>query len=137
MKQVCRLIFLWAILLFASTSVAQTMGENIMVATDSEFVMQVVRIKGEITLTVNFTGANPQFDYITIERKPFGETNFSQCKYISYAEAKTANMFITRKDNYPLPRSADVLYRLKITTKEGIIRIFPPIRLAALDAPKQ
>ncbi|MBS1611900.1 MAG: hypothetical protein JST49_03700 [Bacteroidetes bacterium] len=136
MKQVCRLICFCTILLFAftGTSLAQTMGENMLVASDSEFVMQVVRMKGEITLTVHFTSADPQFDYIAIERKPFGETNFSQCKYISYAEAKAANMHITRKDNYPLPRTSDVLYRLKITTKEGIIRIFPPIRLASLDS---
>ena len=137
MKQMCRLIYLCGLILLIKTSTAQMPGENMLVASDSEFVMQVVRVKGEITLTVHFTSTDPQFDYITIERKPFGETNFSQCKYISYTEAKAASMHITRKDNYPLPRSEDVLYRLKITTKEGIIRIFPPIRLAALDAPKQ
>lgn len=134
MKQVCRLIYFCVLVLISTSIFAQAPSENMLVASDSEFVMQVVRMKGEITLTVHFISADPQFDYITIERKPFGETNFSQCKYISYAEAKAANMHITRKDNYPLPRTSDVLYRLKITTKEGIIRIFPPIRLASLDS---
>ena len=119
----------------ALSSYAQQ-GENMLVASDSEFVMTVVREKGEITLTVDFA-PEVQFDYMTIERKPFGETSYSQCKYITYTDAKAVGMKIKRKDNYPLPRSADVLYRIKITTKEGIIRIFPPIRLAALDAPKQ
>lgn len=123
-------------LLFGSMAIgayAQS-SDNMLVASDSEFVMQVVREKGEITLTIKFTDPKVEFDYIAIERKPFGETNFSQCKYISYADVKAANMNIKRKDSYPLPRTDDVLYRLKITTKEGIIRIFPPIRLASLDS---
>lgn len=120
----------------ATSTVSAQNGDNILVATDSEFVMQVVREKGEITLTINFAPTST-FDYMTIERKPFGETNFSQCKYVTYADVKAADMKVKRKDTYPLPRTDDVLYRLKITTKEGIIRIFPPIRLAALDTPKQ
>lgn len=132
MKFVVRIVVSLYILFAVSILSAQN-AENIIVSSDSEFVMKVVREKGEIILTVDFLDTIP-FDYMTIERKTFGDTQFSQCKYIDYKDVLIANLKIKRKDTYPYPAASDVLYRLKITTKEGIIRIFPPIRLAALQS---
>lgn len=134
MKFTVAFIFVFISSFFLSDLHAQN-ADNIMVANDSEFVMQVVREKGEIILTVNFSDSM-SFDYMTIERKTFSDVSFSQCKYVSFSDAKASNMKIKRKDTYPYPAASDVLYRLKITTKEGIIRIFPPIRLASVESVK-
>lgn len=133
MKYLVQAIFIT--LSFFTINVKAQSNDNTLVASDSEFVMKVVREKGEIVLTVEFSDS-AMFDYMAIERKVFSDPSYSQCKYVDYKDVKAANMKIKRKDTYPYPASSDVLYRLKITTKDGIIRIFPPIRLAAVELKK-
>jgi hypothetical protein len=100
---------------------------------DSEFVMTVERVNGEIILTVSFADSL-SFDFASIEREADFDNSFSQCKYIRYDDARASHMVVKRKDTYPYPATSDVLYRLRITSKDGISRIYPPVHLPALKA---
>jgi hypothetical protein len=111
---------------------ANAQADNVFISSDSDVIMKVVREKGEIVLYMSF-GDSLNFSSITIERKADFDVNFSQCKYISYDDAKAKNMQLILKDTYPFPGNTDVWYRLKLLTKDGIIRIYPPIRLDAVN----
>ena len=124
--------FLLSISMCMLSFAAKAQADNIFISSDSDVIMKVVREKGEIVLYMSF-GDSLSFSSLTIERKADFDVNFSQCKYISYDDAKAKNMQLIRKDTYPYPGNTDVWYRLKLLTKEGIIRIYPPIRLDAVD----
>ena len=99
-------------------------------AADSSFTMQVDREKVDVRITLTFNDSLT-FDHAAIERRA-DNPEFSQCKYISYEDLKARGRHLVEKDMYPYAGSADVSYRLKLVTKEGIIRTFPPISLPAV-----
>ena len=101
------------------------------VAPDSEFVLKVARVKSEIVISVS-VDSNVVFDYMCIERKVYFETSFSQCRYITYDEIKSKAWIIVRKDRYPYSAQADILYRIKYVTKDGVMRIFPSVFLPSV-----
>jgi hypothetical protein len=104
----------------------------VVVAPDSEFVMSVARSSNEVTITLTFS-KDFDFDYASIERKPEFEQSFSQCKHISSAELKPGSRQLVKKDIYPYPGTVDVLYRIKMASKDGGIRIYPAVRLPAFN----
>jgi hypothetical protein len=104
---------------------------NSFVPADSEFVMQVSRINNEVIISITFNDSLI-FDYAAIERKAEFNGEFSQCKYIPYAEVKTKGRHQVKKDIYAYAGANDVLYRLKLVTNDGVERIFPAINLPAV-----
>lgn len=99
---------------------------------DSEFVMTITRVKTEVVFSITFSDSLV-FDNISIERQPdFGQV-FTQCTYISYADVKNKSRHVTTKDIYPYSASTDVSYRVKLTTKDGAIRTYPPVLLPAVS----
>ncbi len=98
---------------------------------DSEFMMQVSRIRNEVIITITFNDSLV-FDYAAIERKADFNAEFSQCKYISYDEVKTKGRHLVKKDTYAYAGANDVMYRIKLVTREGAQRIFPAINLPAV-----
>jgi len=118
------------VMLIGITASAQY-SENVMVGPENEVVMKVVRQNKEIVISI-FIADSLMFDYMTVERKADFDQSFSQCKYISYSDLKPGERNIIKKDNYPFPATSDVLYRLKMITKDGAMRTYAPIRLARL-----
>ena len=98
---------------------------------DSEFIMKVGRINGEIIISLSMD-SNVVFDYMCIERKVYFENSFSQCRYIAYDEVKSKAWVIIKKDRYPYSQQADILYRIKYVTKDGAMRIFPAVFLPSV-----
>jgi hypothetical protein len=98
---------------------------------DSEFVMEIKRVKTEVIISITFKDSL-EFNYVSIERQANFSQTFTQCKYISYNEAKNKGRHITIDDEYPYAASIDVSYRVKINTKDGAMRTYPPILLAAV-----
>jgi hypothetical protein len=98
---------------------------------DSEFIMQVSRINNEVVISLTFNDSLV-FDYVSIERRAEFNGEFSQCKYISYDEVKTKGRHLVKKDTYAYAAANDVLYRIKLVTKEGAQRIFPAIDLPSV-----
>jgi len=111
---------------------AKAQADNVFISSDSDVIMKVVREKGEIVLYMSFSDSIT-FESLTIERKANFDVSFSQCKYATYDDVKAKKMQLVRKDTYPYPGNTDVWYRLKLQTKDGIIRIYPPIRLDAVS----
>ncbi len=98
-----------------------------MVAPDSSMTLSVARVNGEIFVEMNFS-KELVFDYVAVERRPEFQSSFSQCLYISYKEAKADNLHVVKKDNYPYHNSADVYYRVKLVTNDGV-RIYSSVLL--------
>lgn len=125
----CRTVTVVVLWLCSFTAVAQS-NSYTFTPVDSEFTMQISREKTDvkIILTIN---DSLSFDYIAIERKA-DNPEFSQCKYISFDELKTRGRHLIEKDMYPYAGNTDVLYRLKLVTKDGAERTYPPINLPAV-----
>jgi len=102
-----------------------------MTAPDSSFTMKVDRVNGEILIYLSFAG-DFKFDFAAVERKPDFNQFYSQCSYIDYDEAVKKNRHLVKKDNYPFPGVSDVLYRLKVTSKDGSERTYSPILLHSI-----
>lgn len=100
-----------------------------MVAPDSSVIFSVARVNGEIFIEMDFA-KTLVFDHVTVERKPEFQTSFSQCLYVNFKDVKDADFHVVKRDNYPWHNSADVNYRVKLITKEGV-RIYSPVRLPA------
>jgi hypothetical protein len=125
-----------AFLLCSRMAISQTINppqseSSSFVPVDSEFIMQVSRINNEVVISITFNDSLV-FDYAAIERKAEFNGEFSQCKYISYEEVKTKGRHLVKKDTYAYAGANNVLYRLKLVTKDGAQRIFPAINLPAV-----
>jgi hypothetical protein len=101
-------------------------------AADSEFVMVISRVKTEVVISITFKDSLV-FDYVSIERQPDYSPIFTQCKYISYAEANEKGRHIVIHDAYPYAASIDVAYRVKLAYKDGAMRTYPPLLLPAVS----
>ena len=98
---------------------------------DSEFVMEIKRVKTDVIISITFKDSL-EFNYVSIERQANFSQTFTQCKYISYDEAKNKGRHIVIDDEYPYAASIDVSYRVKLNTKDGAMRTYPPIMLPAV-----
>ena len=101
------------------------------VPADSQFVFTLSREKSDVRISITFNDSLV-FDYVAIERKADFNQEFSQCKYITYDEIKNKGRHVVRKDTYAYPASSDVLYRIKLATREGAIRTYAPVTLPAV-----
>lgn len=97
---------------------------------DSNFVMQISRLKGEVIISITFSDSLV-FDYAAVEKRADFNAEFSQCKYIAYDEVKAKGRHLVKKDQYGYSGSNEVAYRIKLVSKEGM-RIYPPISLPPL-----
>jgi hypothetical protein len=102
---------------------------------DGEFNMDLSRNGYMVSVSITLTHAT-QFAYVSLERSPLENANFTQCKYIGLREVVSDSVQIKELDKYPLAATQDVFYRVKTITKEGISRTYPPVRLPALK-PKE
>ncbi len=117
-------------LLLAGLMVSAQSEKYSFAPSDSDFVMELSRSKGEVIISLSFNDSLV-FDYVAIEKKAEFNGEFSQCKYIPYSELKNGRHLV-KKDMYAYSGSSDVLYRLKFVSKDGAIRTYPPITLPAL-----
>ena len=99
---------------------------------DSEFVMEIKRVKTDVIISITFKDSLV-FNYVSIERQANFSQTFTQCKYISFNEAKNKGRHIVIDDEYPYAASIDVSYRVKLNTKDGAMRTYPPILLPAVS----
>jgi hypothetical protein len=120
--------FFVLVLILAGNLQAQEVS-NQMVAPDSTLILSVARVNGEIFVEMDIS-KSLDFDHLAVERKPEFQTSFSQCLCVSNKEAQADNYHIVKKDNYPYHNSADVYYRVKLITKDGV-RIYSSVRLPA------
>lgn len=124
-----RIITGLVLLLYGFTAKAQS-GTYSFTPADSEFVMQISREKTDVKIELTFNDSL-SFDHVAIERRA-DNPEFSQCKYISFDELKKRGRHLVERDMYPYAGSADVAYRLKLVTKDGAERTYPPISLPAV-----
>ena len=122
------LLFAFLLLSFFSKSQAP---EYSFAPADSQFVFSLSRQKSEVIISLTFNDSLV-FDYVAIERKADFNQEFSQCKYITYDEVKTKGRHLLKHDTYAYPASSDVLYRIKMGTAEGAIRIYPSVTMPAV-----
>jgi hypothetical protein len=99
---------------------------------DSAFVLEISRVKTEVVLSITFKDSL-QFDFVSIERQPDFALSFTQCKYITYEEAKNSGRHVVMTDHYPVAASTNVMYRVKLGTKDGAMRTYPPVQLKSVS----
>ena len=129
-----RSIFVFTLLIYSLSSIGQTPIASSAVTfapADSEFVMEIKRVKTDVIISITFKDSL-EFNYVSIERQANFSQTFTQCKYISYNEAKNKGRHIVIDDEYPYAASIDVSYRVKLNTKDGAMRTYPPILLPAV-----
>jgi hypothetical protein len=127
--EACR-IFIASLLLlvFSLGGYAQN---NVLVSSDSLFTMKVYREGSKVKLMFHFNTIKG-IDNISVERNDGSNTYFAQCKYMEPSREKLMDT-IVKTDNYPLPGITDAFYRLRITTTEGIMRLYPAVKLPAVN----
>lgn len=103
-----------------------------MKSSDDELAIEVSRGAQSVTIALYFTKAS-QYESVLIERSDNQQLNFSQCKYIKFNESAKDTVVLSKKDNYPMPFSNDIYYRVKTITKEGVTRIYPSVRLPGVQ----
>jgi hypothetical protein len=99
---------------------------------DSAFVLEISRVKTEVVLSITFKDSL-LFDFVSIERQPDFAQSFTQCKYITYEEAKNSGRHVVMRDLYPVAASTNVMYRVKLGAKDGAMRTYPPVELKAVS----
>ncbi|MFN8287159.1 MAG: hypothetical protein U0V74_10420 [Chitinophagales bacterium] len=97
---------------------------------DEEVGLSVERSKTEVLLNLTVKDIT-QYDHIIVERSADNPNYFGQCKYITCADEKTIDGKINKVDRFPFPATKDVFYRIKTVTKDGIVRAYPAVLLAA------
>lgn len=104
--------------------------ESELASSDSVFFMKLYRETNKVKVMLYFNTPS-LIQNINVERSQLNGNYFSRCKFFDLSnEALTDTIILT--DNYPLPASVDILYRLRIINKEGITRVYPPVKLAAV-----
>jgi len=122
-----------ATLIFALTGLVSYgySQDNVLVSSDSLFTMKVYRESAKVKLMFHFTDVKGIED-ISVERNDGSNYYFAQCLYMEPSKEKLMDTVI-KADRYPLPGITDAFYRLRITTKEGIMRLYPAVKLAAVN----
>ena len=105
-------------------------GPSTNTSADEEVGLLVERNKTEVVLNLSVKDIT-QYDHIIVERSADNPNYFGQCKYITCADEKATDGKIVKVDRFPFPATKDVFYRLKTVTKDGIVRAYPAVLLAA------
>jgi hypothetical protein len=109
--------------------------ENWLVSSDEVFFMQVKREVTKVKITLFFI--NPEsIDNVSIERSDINNTSYGQCKFIDFANINPKDTIVCI-DNYPQPAIVDTYYRLRITSKDGVSRVYPAVKLLAVNDPQR
>lgn len=126
------LLLLFIVFLAGTSSVlaGNPNGPSTNTSADEEVGLLVERNKTEVVLNLSVKDIT-QYDHIIVERSADNPNYFGQCKYITCADEKTTDGKIVKVDRFPFPATKDVFYRLKTVTKDGIVRAYPAVLLAA------
>ena len=128
--------FICSMLLFVSPFLFSQSSDYFFHSSDNEVAMELSRSELGINIALLFFKAS-QFEYVLIEKSADAQNSFSQCKYIKFNESANDSVVIVKRDVYPLTSNEDVYYRVKTVTKEGVTRIYPPVRLPGLKEAKK
>lgn len=131
--QPSKTILLFLILIaFASPFALQAQDdESILNSSDDVFFMQVTREVTKVKIKL-FIKDPKEVEEISIERSDIGKNSWGQCKFIAMSTVNAKDTIISI-DNYPQPASVDVFYRLRLTSKDGITRVYPAVKLLAVN----
>ena len=105
--------------------------ESTLNSSDDVFYMQVNRVVTKVKITL-FIKNPAEVEEISVERSDIGGNSWGQCKFIEMANVNARDTIISI-DNYPLPASVDIFYRLRLTSKDGITRVYPAVKLLAVN----
>lgn len=105
--------------------------ESMLNSSDDVFFMQVKREVTKVKIMV-FVKDPKEVEEISIERSDISGNSWGQCKFIEMAQVN-ANDTIVSIDSYPQPASVDIFYRLRLTSKDGITRVYPAVKLLAVN----
>ena len=105
--------------------------KHVFVSNDRDINFEVERKQGEIALYFQSTVFN-QYDEIQVERSESDYGPYSVCKTIEITQIKPADGYYKTSDKYPLTAQKDCYYRIKTIAKDGTMKTFPPLTLAAI-----
>lgn len=105
--------------------------ESTLNSSDDVFYMQVNRVITKVKITL-FIKTPAEVAEISIERSDISGNSWGQCKYIEMTNVNAQDTIVSI-DNYPQPASVDVFYRLRLTSKDGITRVYPAVKLLAVN----
>lgn len=105
--------------------------ESILNSSDDVFFMQVKREVTKVKIKL-FIKDPKEVEEISIERSDIGKNSWGQCKFIEMGSVNATDTIVSI-DNYPQPASVDVFYRLRLTSKDGITRVYPAVKLLAVN----
>jgi hypothetical protein len=125
------LLFLMLIALAQPIALQAQDDESMLSSSDDVFFMQVTREVTKVKIKL-FIKDPTEVDEISIERSDIGKNSWGQCKFIAMSSVNPKDTIISI-DNYPQPASVDVFYRLRLTSKDGITRVYPAVKLLAVN----
>ncbi len=105
--------------------------ESMLHSSDDVFFMQVKREVTKVKIKL-FILDPKEVEEISIERSDIGKNSWGQCKFIEMSTVNASDTIVSI-DNYPQPASVDVFYRLRLTSKDGITRVYPAVKLLAVN----
>ena len=100
-------------------------------STEREINFDIERRQGEVVLHFQSTVFS-SYDEIVVERSGSDNGGFSVCKTIGIAETKITGDYYRTSDKFPTTAQKDSYYRIKTVSKDGTVKMFPPILLPAL-----
>ena len=101
-------------------------------SSDREVNFDIERGQGEVVLHLQ-SSAFGSLDQIIIERSSGDASGFTTIKSLDLADLKLSNDYYRTYDKFPLPAKGDSYYRIKTVSKDGSMKTFPPVQLAALS----
>ena len=99
--------------------------------TDREINFDIERKQGEISLYFQSKVFN-SYDEILVERCGSDNGEYSVCKTLELGQLKINGDYYKTSDRYPLNAQKDCYYRIKVVSKDGSMKTFPPVLLTAL-----
>ena len=99
-------------------------------STDREINFDIERKQGEVALYFQSDVFN-SFDEILVERSGAYNGSYSVCKTIEVSQVKISDNYYKTSDRYPMTSQKDCYYRIKTVAKDGSMKTFPPVLLAA------
>lgn len=99
---------------------------------DREVNFEVERTSAEVALYLQSQSFS-SYDEIFVERSGADNGNFSVCKTLEISQLKISGTYYKTTDKYPLTAQKDCYYRIKVVSKDGYMKTFPPVLLEALN----
>jgi hypothetical protein len=100
-------------------------------STDREVNFDIERKQGEVALYLQ-SQVFGAYQTIEVERSEGDNAGYSVCKTIELSRIKTDGGYYATADKFPLPAKADCYYRIRTIAKDGTVKMYPPVLLAAL-----